>query len=555
MRTRRISNEDIWRNKEEKMNGDKKRELSRRDFLGGAAVLAASTAALGLAGCAPSQTSGGGVVTGGSGIPSTWDHETDVVVIGAGGAGHMAAIAAVESGSEAIMFEKMGSLMGDTAICACEMCGLWPDRTKADTGETDTVDQYMKDWEQSYIWSTRYYTTGEQYTGERVMTQREIELCPDTFQWLQDTAGVEWTTFYDSSWDPQPKWETVKPRNWKASNTRIIPPLAKLAASKGIETVFDVRASELIVNDDGRVIGARFTASDGTSVTAKARKAVVLSSGSFMGERTMVASYLSDLMYNAYGCSPGAAGDGHKLVCSIGGDWREMSLGARYAPVEMGSYSQLMMGSWYYCGVTKPQVPGIFINTEGKRFTAESQGYSFSAYQINKQPFKMAYYLVDSTAVAATHLLDGAEVSTTGGSSSSKVLLYQSDTLAGLAAKMNVDPDTLVSEVNRYNGFVDAGTDSDFNKVMTGTTRIETGPFYALAEICAPYNTYGGIKTDVDSHVIDTSGDAIAGLYAAGSCCGSYAEQEGLYYTGGVVQAMTFGRQAGQHAAAETAWE
>jgi fumarate reductase flavoprotein subunit len=214
----------------------------------------------------------------------------------------------------------------------------------------------------------------------------------------------------------------------------------------------------------------------------------------------------------------------------------------------------MVMGSWYYCGITLPQVPGIFINHDGKRYAAESIGYSFSAYEMFQQPFGQAYYVIDSVGVENTHLFGDQFVSGSEGDTS-RIILHQADTIEELAIKMNCDPSVLKGEIDRYNGFVAKGVDEDFNKVMDGTTLLSTPPFYALLEISVPYNTYGGIKTDVDSHVLNAKGEPIPGLYAAGSCCGSYAEQEGLYYTGGVVQAMTFGRQAGKHAAAEEVWD
>lgn len=514
-------------------------QITRRGFIGTAAGMAGAAALAGAAGAAAASEASEG----------QWDYEADVVCVGAGGAGYMAAIAAAEQGATALIFEKQPVEEGDTVICACEMCGLWPERTKADSGMDDTVDSYMADWENSSIWGTRYYRTGEEFTGERVLTRREIELCPDTFQWLQDTAGVVWDNFEDSSWDPQPKWETVHPRNWRATSTKIIPQLVPLAQSMGVETVYNARVNRLLTDAEGRVTGVTALLSDGTTVRAKANRGVVVASGSFMREGWMVLSQFPELLTQNFGCSAGATGDGHKMVADIGGQLKDLDLGLRWAPVEQGSYSQMMMGSWFYCGITKPQVPGIFVNLEGQRYAAESIGYSFSAYEMNQQPGHMAWWLVDQAGADNTHLFGDNEVSTINNNSSA--IIAQADTLEELAAKMNLDPDTLVATVERYNGFVDAGQDEDFGKVMDGTIRIEQPPFYALLETGVPYNTYGGIATDADGHVLDNDGEVIPGLYAAGSCCGSYAEQEGLYYTGGVVQAMTFGRQAGQHAAAE----
>ena len=74
--------------------------------------------------------------------------------------------------------------------------------------------------------------------------------------------------------------------------------------------------------------------------------------------------------------------------------------------------------------------------------------------------------------------------------------------------------------------------------------------FYAIPVICMPYANYGGVKIDIENHVIGTDGEIIPGLYAAGTVTGIYAEQEGLFYCGGVQQGLFYGMQAGRNAAA-----
>ena len=115
-------------------------------------------------------------------------------------------------------------------------------------------------------------------------------------------------------------------------------------------------------------------------------------------------------------------------------------------------------------------------------------------------------------------------------------------------------PQALADEVARYNAFVEAGADDDFGKLLAGCPKIEDGPFYAVAINGLPYTTYGGIAVDVDGHVLTAGGGTIPALYAAGLCTGSFAEQAGVFYLGGMAQALAFGRQVGKNAAAETAW-
>lgn len=134
----------------------------------------------------------------------------------------------------------------------------------------------------------------------------------------------------------------------------------------------------------------------------------------------------------------------------------------------------------------------------------------------------------------------------------SQDIVATGDTLEELARGMLVDPQALTDEVARYNAFVEA--DDDFGKLLAGCPKIEDGPFYAVAINGLPYTTYGGIAVDVDGHVLTTDGGTIPALYAAGLCTGSFAEQAGVFYLGGMAQALAFGRQAGKNAAAETAW-
>jgi 3-oxosteroid 1-dehydrogenase len=144
--------------------------------------------------------------------------------------------------------------------------------------------------------------------------------------------------------------------------------------------------------------------------------------------------------------------------------------------------------------------------------------------------------------------------------------LRQGATIEELAGELGVDPATLKSTVERWNRFVLAGRDEDFqrgarayddflgdpffkdgpNKTMG---KIEQGPFYAAEVIPADVGTYGGVVTDVHARVLKTDGSPIEGLYACGI---STASPFGGVYPGAgasVGPSMTFGWIAARHAA------
>lgn len=88
-------------------------------------------------------------------------------------------------------------------------------------------------------------------------------------------------------------------------------------------------------------------------------------------------------------------------------------------------------------------------------------------------------------------------------------------------------------------------------KPMEGMREIAEPPFYAFMVNPQHYATYGGVKVDLDGRVLDEADEAIPGLYAAGIVTGSFAEQEGLYCSGGVPQALACGMMVGENAATE----
>jgi urocanate reductase len=95
--------------------------------------------------------------------------------------------------------------------------------------------------------------------------------------------------------------------------------------------------------------------------------------------------------------------------------------------------------------------------------------------------------------------------------------------------------------VERYNSFVASGVDSDFNK-PTPLHPVARPPFYAAWATPILHDSLTGLRTDTHGQVIDTRGEAIAGLYCAGESQGGFAQH-------GLGRCLVFGRIAGRHAA------
>ena len=118
-----------------------------------------------------------------------------------------------------------------------------------------------------------------------------------------------------------------------------------------------------------------------------------------------------------------------------------------------------------------------------------------------------------------------------------------------MAAQINIEPAVLVDTITKYNSYVDAGHDPEFDKGAFDL-KCEVTPFYATPRKPAVHHTMGGLKIDTKTHVIHESGNVIQGLYAAGEVAGGLHAGNRL---GGnsLTDIFTFGRIAGQTAVAE----
>ena len=95
----------------------------------------------------------------------------------------------------------------------------------------------------------------------------------------------------------------------------------------------------------------------------------------------------------------------------------------------------------------------------------------------------------------------------------------KADTVAELAEKFSLD--ALEATVERYNGFCEAGVDSDFGKDAAFLKPVKTAPFYAFEYVPSAWGTNGGVKVDSHLRAMDAENNPIPGLYVAGVDQGS----------------------------------
>lgn len=531
--------------------------ISRRNFMRGALMGGAGLALAGMAGCAAEKKP---EALAEAGAPeSQADFSADVVILGGGAAGLMAAAGAMEGGSTVLLIEKAGAVGGDSKL-AVGVQGCWPERRAADGGRADdSAEEYLADWIESFPRSFKGMR-GDAQPTEHPFAEQYLSIFPDFANYLVDTVGVPLLPYGEETADPDGYgWmKKFSPGNeldvcvnapigrcWWYADEPVTTIIQRFNEGRGSYTeVCGCEATELTVDADGRVTGVVFYDEGGVRHEAHANKSVVLATGSYCANPGMISRYVNPRWagFRSAGVFTNT-GDGHRMAQAIGAELADMDLGIIFQGVPDGTSDVLLFDHYTgnfnaRPGALAEHVPGIAVNIEGKRIEAESRGKIDIMTKAADEKGAICYYVSDA-AYDPAFFTDSCS------------LVYQADTLEDLAAQMRVDPAGFTAEVARYNGFVESGVDEDFAKEMGGVTKIEKAPFWAVRVLPNPYVTMGGVATDPDSHVLTSDGAAIAGLYAAGLVCGSYWEREGLTYTGGFNQALAFGLQAGWNAAQE----
>jgi tricarballylate dehydrogenase len=483
-----------------------------------------------------------------------------LVVVGGGIAGLCAAIAAREAGATVHLLERapLSERGGNTrfsngALRAVyngldDILQLIPDLSPADIARTDFTT-YTRE---------RYLTDFSRVTEGRAdpkLSQLVVDGSFDTLRWLY-SRGVRYAPLYSAQGPPINGKITfyggsaVEARGLGAG---IVDALYAALDRLGVTVTYSARVSSL-VHDGDRVAGARVT-HNGTTYEIPA-DAVILASGGFESDVAMRTQYL---------------GPGWDLAKVRGtrfntGDGLRMALEAGAAPY--GQWSGCHSASWArhappFADVSIEEkfkrddfMHGIFINADGRRFVdegADLRALTYAKYgrAVMAQPGSTAWQIFDAKT---TPLLSDDY-------RNPSVEPIRANSIEQLATRLDgVNVRAFQETVSSYNSAVDDNVPYDpSRKDGRGTIglplpksnwalTIDQPPFEAHPVSFGITFTFGGVRVDEACRVLDISGSALPGLYAAGEMVG------GLFYFNypggaGLVSAAVFGRLAG-HAAA-----
>lgn len=556
--------------------------LNRRSFLGMAAG-AAALGAMSLAGCAPSASNDATPLAS-AGVPESWDHEADFVVVGAGTA-LTGALKAVEQGMSAIVIEARAIAGGTTALSGGSVWIPCNDYAKDDRAAVKT-----------------YMTKVADGLSTEAIIDAYLDNASPMINFITEQTGVAWEiadrTDYHEQWEgATTATRTVKPidpETGKSTNGGgYTQPQADKFTELGGTILFNTTAETLVARtlDDGRqeVLGVIATDAKGATLAIKASKAVLLGAGGFDYNDDMKAQYLdipSPCTFMVETCD----GKGIRMAQGVGADLAMMCYGwgnAAYKVIGEEAYANKVVDANIAPLCYQSDTSSMWINRYGRRFCDEAASYDSFWYGFGNGRDTTgemlytnipAWYVCDQGNRNRNAGGDGVATPDSGGnlwgveaSAEPPAWVLQADTLEELAQKMGLDElgtENLLAQVERFNRYAAEGTDPEFHR---GESTFDQGgpgrpanclepmnvpPYFAAQIVPFLQGTKGGPRTNEFGQVLHVNGDTVPRLYACGNNAG--CGTPGKYYNGAggtVAPGMVFSYIAAIDAAKLDSWE
>ena len=438
--------------------------------------------------------------------------ETEIVIVGAGGAGMAAAIMAHQAGKDFVILEKMPYVGGNT--------------TKATGGMNAAETHYQK--EQGIEDSVELFAAdtikGGHDLNDPELVRTLAEQSAGAIDWL-DSIGAELPKISFSGGASTNRIHA--PADGSAVGNFLVDQFSAKLKELGVEVMLNTKATELIM-EDGKIAGVKAEGKD-ANYTIKAT-AVILATGGFGANEDMYTQFRPDLKGTVTTNAPGATGDGIVMAQALGADLVDIEQIQLHPTVEQNT-SMLITESVRGDGA-------ILVNQSGHRFTNELLTRDAVSAAELAQEGQYAYIIFDQ------HLRDNLKAIEKYVKNG---LTVQADTLEELARKLGIYPYFLTMTMAEWNEAVATQNDADFGRTTGMNDNLTTPPYYAIKIAPGIHHTMGGVKIDTSAEVIDVNGNPIPGLFAAGEVTGGV---HGGNRLGGnaVADIVIFGRIAAESA-------
>jgi len=479
----------------------------------------------------------------------------DVLIVGGGNAGLVAAIEARNAGAKVLLLEKSPKKSrggnsrfsyGDFRVATENRKEIQVLLEGANLPKGVEIEPYGKD-----DFYNQVMRVSEGLADKR-LTEIFVMRSYDTALWMKQ-QGLKWDI------DPIHAYKRADHLFYPAtqpflqasgSGEGLVEMLYGIAENRGIEVLYDTSARKLLMNEEGEVCGVLAKQINGfIEIDAKS---IILACGGFQASPAKRRAYLGEnldlikLRGTRYNTGEGLD-MANERGAQVAGHWGgfHASPVSEDSPMVEAESANSQRYSYLY---------GIMVNRDGKRFVDEGENFFSYTYakfgkEILRQPGGVAFQIFDAKVFPVLRV------------EYQDALRVESKSLEDLAEELDINGEQFLATVKQFNEavmdekpFIPYERDGRHTKGLhpdktNWAQRIDTPPYRGYAVVCGLTMTYGGLKTNDKGQVLDTTERPIKGLYAVGEITGGFFY---FNYVGaaGLTRGAVMGRIAGAEAAA-----
>jgi fumarate reductase flavoprotein subunit len=534
--------------------------LDRRSFLKGAALAGAGVVgASALAACSPSQDgksgsasssdAAGAELDGSSAtpidpvaVPSSWDNEADVVVIGCGGGGLNCSYICSQAGLKVIAIDKNHETGGATQEASYWVGG------GSSVMPWDSTDPYL-----AAVYGSRDKYIASFSPCDTALMTSLVDNGAKCLDWMNtignDWVKVVWYAIPNGS-SPNNNMSTPGTSMQARCVKTVTDHMKDICDQSGVQFMLNTTASALIKDGD-TVVGVQAQDANGNKINIHGTKAVVVAAGGMADNLAMLKKYIPSAYEGCAACCimPTHTGEGIRMAIGAGADTTGFDTckiydgGLDYLQEGVGPFYRYM----YRGDGLVAKMPWLTVNKDCQRFMKSTYIASYAGYEgtmEGNQPGHRAYVIfdddfeddilnkLDTTGsvmplmpsipdidrlpddICAHNWTDDVDAAEQAG------IIKSADTIADLANQLGLDATKLQAAIDDWNTCCTNGADPTFGQDPKTLLPIVKAPFHGAKVGGWIWHSSCGVHVNPQMQALDTDGNIIPGLYAVGQSIG-----------------------------------
>jgi fumarate reductase flavoprotein subunit len=461
------------------------------------------------------------------GAAINFDFSIPLVIIGGGACGLVAGLTAISKGIEAVILERDDTPRGSTFMSS----GFVPaagTRFQRAAGVEDSPAQMSED-----------ILCKNHHEADPAIVAALTEASGEVIEWLADEHQIPFELVEGFLYPGHSVMRMhCTPRR---TGEELMSCLLNAAEQAELPILTEARVTTLHIDENRRVRGISYQRRDG-SIEQVGCNTLLLACNGFGGNSELLARHIpqmEDALYFGH--------EGNQGEAILWGEALNASL------KDLGAYQGHGSVAWPHQALISWAVMmqgGIQLNQNGKRFSNEHGGYSEQAGKVLAQPAQIAFNVYDARIHEQCLQFEDYQNAQAAGA----IKIFES--LDALAGGLGLPHDAVLDTFRNMDELQKRGEADQFGRQFTAEQKL-TFPYYVIRVTGALFHTQGGLEITTDGRVLDTEGQPLPNLFAAGGAAlGVSGSGDSGYLSGnGLLSAVVMGALAGQAVAKSVAGE